>query len=350
MPTIYRPAVSIISGSFYDLLATDSLILDAGIVIASTIDVGVIARGSNSVTCNGTIASVSEIGLDIYGGSLNVGSTGTISGENGVWSNFNTNLIATNRGLVLGTTSDGVSVNGSANFTNYGTTRTTSADLDDAAYYLSEFHTSFKLTNFGLVENKTPGRYAILAEEGNTSVDTITNNGTIKGNVYLAGGNDIFDGTKGKMTGWVDGGVGNDKLFGSAFADTLFGNDGNDTIRGGLGRDLLTGDNGADDFVYTSIADSKPGATRDVILDFTRGTAVAGDDIHLTAIDAKTTVAGNQNFTWRGTLAFTKAAGQLRFTDQGTTCLVQGDVNGDGKADFEISVKVTTLGIGDFIL
>jgi hypothetical protein len=43
-------------------------------------------------------------------------------------------------------------------------------------------------------------------------------------------------------------------------------------------------------------------------------------------------------------------AGQLRFDDLGSTCLVQGDVNGDGRADFEISVKVATLGAGDFIL
>jgi hypothetical protein len=29
---------------------------------------------------------------------------------------------------------------------------------------------------------------------------------------------------------------------------------------------------------------------------------------------------------------------------------VQGDVNGDGKADFEILVKAGALGAGDFIL
>ena len=42
--------------------------------------------------------------------------------------------------------------------------------------------------------------------------------------------------------------------------------------------------------------------------------------------------------------------GELRYTDKGSTSLVQGDVNGDGKADFEILVKVGALGSGDFIL
>jgi hypothetical protein len=42
--------------------------------------------------------------------------------------------------------------------------------------------------------------------------------------------------------------------------------------------------------------------------------------------------------------------GELRFKDLGTSCLVQGDVNGDGKADFEILVKVGTILKGDFFL
>jgi hypothetical protein len=36
--------------------------------------------------------------------------------------------------------------------------------------------------------------------------------------------------------------------------------------------------------------------------------------------------------------------------DKGATVIVQGDVNGDGKADFEILVKLGSMEKGDFIL
>jgi hypothetical protein len=36
--------------------------------------------------------------------------------------------------------------------------------------------------------------------------------------------------------------------------------------------------------------------------------------------------------------------------DQGSQVLVQGDVDGDRKADFDILVKVATLSAGDFIV
>jgi len=144
--------------------------------------------------------------------------------------------------------------------------------------------------------------------------------------------------------------IDNDKLFGLGGNDQLFGGWGIDTLTGGLGKDALTGGGSRDIFDFNLISESVVGANRDIIMDFTRGSPTTGDDIDLSTIDANTTLAGNQNFTWRGTGAFTSLAGQLRFTDQGPTCLVQGDVNGDGKADFEIMVSVATLGIGDFIL
>ena len=45
-------------------------------------------------------------------------------------------------------------------------------------------------------------------------------------------------------TNEIDGGIGNDLLFGGSAADLIFGNDGNDHIFGGLGNDVL---NGGDD-------------------------------------------------------------------------------------------------------
>ena len=101
----------------------------------------------------------------------------------------------------------------------------------------------------------------------------------------------------------------------------------------------MKGGPGHDVFDFNSVKE----ANRDVIQDFRR------DDIDLSTIDAKQG-AGNQAFHFIGTHAFTQHAGELRFSDQGATCLVQGDVNGDGRADFDILVKVGTLHQGDFVL
>jgi hypothetical protein len=42
--------------------------------------------------------------------------------------------------------------------------------------------------------------------------------------------------------------------------------------------------------------------------------------------------------------------GELRYIDNGKTCLVQADVDGNGKADFEILVKAGALAKVDFLL
>jgi Ca2+-binding RTX toxin-like protein len=132
--------------------------------------------------------------------------------------------------------------------------------------------------------------------------------------------------------------------------DTLNGGAGVDTLRGGLGKDSLFGGTERDIFDFNSPAESKVGASHDVINDFHHGTNVTGDDIDLRDIDAKTGVAGNQAFNFIGTQAFHHLQGELHYQDLGASCLVQGDVNGDATADFEILVKTGSLSAGDFLL
>jgi Ca2+-binding RTX toxin-like protein len=150
----------------------------------------------------------------------------------------------------------------------------------------------------------------------------------------------------------VDGGAGNDTITGSKFADTLIGNAGNDTLNGGLGNDTLTGGLGKDTltggankdiFDFNTLKDSVKGVLRDKILDFSHG---QGDRIDLSTIDAKTHVGGNQGFHFIGTHAFAHHDGELRCAGG----IIQGDVNGDGKADFEIHVNLATLIATDFVL
>lgn len=149
--------------------------------------------------------------------------------------------------------------------------------------------------------------------------------------LYGGGGDDRLYGTSG-----------NDRLLGAAGDDRLVGGDGNDTLIGGVGRDILTGEQGADVFVFLSLEESPVGAGCDVITDFERGV----DIIDVTAIDAIAATKEIDSFTFIGSSKFTQTAGQLRRTDT----VVEGDVNGDGVADFQIALQAdATPKSGDFL-
>ncbi|HYD37092.1 MAG TPA: M10 family metallopeptidase C-terminal domain-containing protein [Allosphingosinicella sp.] len=151
-------------------------------------------------------------------------------------------------------------------------------------------------------------------------------------------GNDTLFGGAGNDT--VNGDAQDDLLFGDAGNDKLNGGDGIDVLNGGTGGDQLTGGAGNDVFAIANI-----GAV-DLILDFASG----ADKIDLSAIDADVNTAGNQAFTFIGGSAFGNVAGQLRsFTEDGQN-YVEGDVNGDGVADFIVGVGSATVVVTDFLL
>jgi serralysin len=97
-------------------------------------------------------------------------------------------------------------------------------------------------------------------------------------------------------------------------------------------------------FGFVTLADSGVGSVRDVITDFSRN---EGDRIDLSALDANSRLSGDQAFAFIGGGVFTRAAGQLRFAGG----VLQADVNGDARADFEIAIQgVSVLSATDFIL
>jgi len=169
-----------------------------------------------------------------------------------------------------------------------------------------------------------------------------------------------ISGTAGADT--LTGSIKNDLLVGNADSDILsglLGSDnldggaGADTLTGGLGKDLLKGGTEADIFDFNLKTESVKGANRDVIIDFSGFLGGELDHIDLFGIDAKKGVAGNQAFKFIGAQKFHHKLGelQIKYDAASHTGIVSGDINGDGKADFQIEVhSLTALVKADFIL
>ncbi|SHJ78618.1 serralysin [Roseomonas rosea] len=136
-------------------------------------------------------------------------------------------------------------------------------------------------------------------------------------------------------------------LAGNDIANRIVGGDGADTLSGALGQDTLMGGEGADVFRFSSLAESPASMLRDYISDFVSGV----DLINLSAIQAVAGAAVDAAFTFLDKDSFTKQAGQLHQIKAGSNTVVEGDVNGDGRADLQILLKGhLDLEAGDFLL
>jgi Ca2+-binding RTX toxin-like protein len=186
--------------------------------------------------------------------------------------------------------------------------------------------------------------FDILSYETTTTAMTVTLGAVwnITGSAERTG--DVFSGFEGIRTGLgadsITGSITADWIEGFAGNDTLLGGNGNDTLLGGEGKDLFTGGGGLDKFIFTAQSETAVAfAGRDVINTFAHG-----DKIDLSAIDARTNVAGDQAFTFIGAAAFSGVSGQLRFdmTNISATGVkaytVYGDVNGDSVADLSLQI------------
>jgi serralysin len=141
-----------------------------------------------------------------------------------------------------------------------------------------------------------------------------------------------------------------ENAIGSARDDVIIGSSGANKLTGGGGLDALTGGGGADHFVYVKTSDASVFSDfAENITDFSR---TQGDKFDLTQIDARTGVNGNQAFRFIGSAEFSNVKGQLRFEQNAPNqMLVQGDVNGDGRADFQFLVDgLSSMIRDDFVL
>ncbi|MGD9917020.1 MAG: calcium-binding protein [Paenirhodobacter sp.] len=169
--------------------------------------------------------------------------------------------------------------------------------------------------------------------------------------IFGSGGDDSIEGGGGANLLYGDAGAdtvvdgnGDSRLLGGGGNDSLLGSWGEDTLIGGSGADVLRGGGDGDSFVFRRVSDSLS-TGRDRIADF-----VSGEDrIDLSQIDADIGAAGDGAFTFVD--HFSGDAGELRMRVVNGNGFLEGDVDGDGGADFSIMlVGVTEIAAGDLIL
>ncbi|MBS1191150.1 MAG: Type secretory pathway [Rhodocyclaceae bacterium] len=210
--------------------------------------------------------------------------------------------------------------------------------------------------------NQLNGDNIIRGTNGSDTIDAKSGVDTIygyNGNDSLSGGQDtdtIYGGAgKDAISGdsqsdtiyggsdddTIYGGSDNDVLYGGSGNDTISGDSNNDIIIGGYGADILTGNDGTDTYKFLSVRD-----TGDTIA------FGAGDKLDFSAIDAKTTTAGDDAFAFVAAQSKTLQANSINWFSENGNTVVQFDNDGNtATAEFEIKLTGTvTLTQGDFVL
>ena len=287
--------------------------------------------GTNKVTNSGTIAG----SLTTGNGNDVVTSTGEISAGIGLGGGDDKFTGGKwNDGLLDGAGNDVYSFGGGNDFFSWGASGN---DVIDGGAGNDAFD-AYLVGGAVWINLDTKAVHVTTHDLAASSVVALASTGTVKG----------FE--------RVDGSINSDIIAGSAANETFFGNDGADALYGGGGADRLHGGAGVDGFIYMSTKDSgNTKATRDTILDFTGAGGSGGDVIDLSGIDADTKTAGDTFHLIGSDTKFSGTTpGELRWVHElGTTAMtiIQGDVNGDGKADFSIAVVGTVDFVaGDFSL
>lgn len=238
------------------------------------------------------------------------------------------------------------------------------------------FGTGFSYDSLGLFKSGTVTSLSRTNSTSTKTFETLTGVSVSAKALVHAGSADasnalLFKGND-TLTGWskadllggfggndkIDGKGGNDYLVGGDGKDTLLGGVGNDKLYGGNGLDKMTGGKGDDDFIFgTPLETGKTQATADRIMDFVHG----HDDIDLRLIDANGKPDGDTKFKFIAKMGQVFSAdhkgGELHWNQINSTnnaldrTIVEGDINGDGKADFTIVLQgLIKLTAGDFLL
>jgi hypothetical protein len=160
-------------------------------------------------------------------------------------------------------------------------------------------------------------------------------------NLELQGTSNNVNGTGNDTANRIVGNVVDNTLSGLGGSDTLDGGGGNDRLFGGIGNDQMTGGKGLDTFVVLaeSVYSSKAPGGHALEIDFVYDLrAIEGDKIDLSFIDADISTVDNDSFHLVG--AFSKHASEMTlvYTAASNQTVLSLDVDGDGKADYQMKI------------
>ena len=249
----------------------------------------IIATANYGIETHGTLTSidVTNYGLiqgpwaGIYGQASQgyVYNYGTISGNAGVqFDSLAHHVTVDNHATISGSSGGGVQVAGTAGSSvsvyNEGTIKGWAAIEGSADSFYVENHGTLTALHYGAISitSGTLTLYNYSTIEGTVYLsadamnDKIYNYGTISA-LDLGGGDDVYNGAKGKISGtfYNDGTDTASNIRAGDGKDTIIGGSGAERISGGAGNDKLTGGGGADRFYF----DSALTHNLDQITDFT---------------------------------------------------------------------------------
>ncbi|MGO4706765.1 calcium-binding protein, partial [Microvirga sp. 2MCAF38] len=186
-----------------------------------------------------------------------VANTGVITGAIGILGDddFATGTQIVNSGTITAITY-GIRLPNSSQVTNTGTIRALGGIGSIGVALATKTESAASFNNSGVVVAET-------AVQGGEGRDTVRNIGQLWGKVSLLGGDDLYDGRGGVISGIVDLGSGDDTAYGGDGSETLLGGDGNDSISGSGGDDILDGGEGADTLDGGTGADELRGGAGD---------------------------------------------------------------------------------------
>ena len=322
-------------GHVYILYGNDDINIAPGITIESTTTDAITTwQGQHTVTLSGRILShddgINTIGtLDAQtiiiaaGASIVSGADGMIEDSDGVILD-GINSVLTNRGSI---TSHGSALSlfvhdgGTTTIANYGSLTATKYGV------WNKFGSgTLNFTNYGTVESPL-GSY-----RGGEYVDLLTNKGIMRGNIDLAGGNDLYIGTGGTVVGLITGGSGSDRFVLGSKAENIDGGFDTDTLDFSALTSAITVDlaNNANNRGAAALGDTYAGI--EIVLGTTRNDTLTGDA-------ADNILIGNS-----GADRLLGGAGQDVLEGGASRDYLTGGDGGD------VFVFNSTVGLGDYIL